>query len=110
MPKGADTTEAATDLVEFLMTDDQQMAAADAFGVIPSTESAAALYAEKYPENASFVASADYAVSPANFDGAATVVSDFNAQLESLVGGDAKGILESLQKSLQAALDEANGT
>ncbi len=108
MPQGADTTEAATDLVEFLTTDEQQMAAADAFGVIPSTESAAALYADKYPENASFVASADYAVSPVNFDGAATVVSDFNAQLESLIGGDAKGILESLQTSLQAALDEAN--
>ncbi|MEY2849681.1 MAG: hypothetical protein RI885_2348 [Actinomycetota bacterium] len=108
MPQGSDTTEAATDLVEFLTTDDEQMAAADAFGVIPSTESAAALYADKYPENASFVASADYAVSPVNFDGAATVVSDFNAQLESLIGGDAKGILESLQTSLQAALDEAN--
>ena len=29
-----------------------QLAFSDAFGVIPSTESAAAVYAENYPENA----------------------------------------------------------
>jgi len=44
-----------------------------------------------------------------NFAGSATVVTDFNAQLESLVGGDAKTILGTLQENLQAALDEANG-
>lgn len=109
IPQNSDTADAASSLVEFLTTDDQQMAFADAFGVIPSTESAAALYAEKYPENASFVDSAEYAVSPVNFDGSASAITDFNAQLESLVGGDAKTILASLQTTLQAALDEANG-
>ena len=108
IPQGSDTAEAATSLVEFLTSDEQQMAAADAFGVIPSTESAAALYAESYPENASFVASADYAVSPVNFAGSTSAVADFNSQLETLIGGDAQGILESFQTSLQAALDEAN--
>jgi len=108
IPQGSDTAEAATSLVEFLTSDEQQMAAADAFGVIPSTESAAALYAESYPENASFVASADYAVSPVNFAGSSSAVADFNSQLETLIGGDAQGILESFQTSLQAALDEAN--
>jgi multiple sugar transport system substrate-binding protein len=108
IPANSDTADQATSLVEYLTGDDQQLAFSDAFGVIPSTESAAATYAEKYPENASFVASADYAVSPVNFAGSATVVTDFNAQLEGLVGGDAKSILESLQESLQAALDEAN--
>lgn len=109
IPQNSDTTEAAVSLVEFLTTDEQQMAAADLFGVIPSTESAAALYAEAYPDNASFVASADYAVEPVNFDGSAAAVTDFNAQLESLIGGDASQILASFQESLQAALDEANG-
>lgn len=108
IPANSDTRDASVSLVEFLTSDAQQLAAADAFGVIPSTESGAAEYATKYPENASFVAGADYAVSPVNFAGSATVISDFNAQLESLIGGDAKQILGSLQTNLQAALDEAN--
>ncbi|MCU1441297.1 MAG: transporter substrate-binding protein [Rhodoglobus sp.] len=108
IPAGSETRDAAVNLVEFLTSDDQQLAFGDAFGVLPSTESAAATYAEQHPENASFVAGNDYAVSPVNFAGSATVISDFNAQLESLAGGDAKAILESLQTNLQAALDEAN--
>ena len=94
---------------QYLTGDDQQLAFADAFGVIPSTESAAASYAEKYPENASFVAGNDYAVSPVNFAGSADAVADFNAQLEGLSGGDAKAILSSFQEELQAAYDEAQG-
>ena len=109
IPANSDTADQAKSLVEFLTSDDQQLAFADAFGVIPSTESGAATYATTYPENASFVAGNDYAVSPVAFAGAATVISDFNAQLESLIGGDAKSILATLQTNLQAALDEANG-
>jgi len=109
IPADSDTADAATSLVEYLTADEQQLAFGDAFGVLPSTESAAATYAEQHPENASFVAGNDYAVSPVNFAGSATVISDFNAQLANLAGGDAKAILESLQSSLQEALDEANG-
>lgn len=109
IPSDSDTRDAAVSLVEFLTTDDQQLAFADAFGVIPSTESAAATYAENYPENASFVAGADYAVSPVNFAGSAEVIAEFNAQLASLAGGDAGAILAQLQTDLQAALDAANG-
>ena len=109
IPANSDTRDQAVSLVEYLTADDQQLAFGDAFGVLPSTESAAAIYAEQHPENASFVAGNDYAVSPVNFAGSATVISDFNAQLANLAGGDAKSILESLQTSLQEALDEANG-
>jgi multiple sugar transport system substrate-binding protein len=109
IPANSDTADQATSLVEYLTSDEQQLEFADAFGVIPSTESAAATFADTYPESASFVAGNEYAVSPVNFAGSATVVTDFNAQLEGLVGGDAQGILSSLQESLQAALDEANG-
>jgi multiple sugar transport system substrate-binding protein len=105
IPANSDTKDAAVSLVEYLTSDDQQLAFADAFGVIPSTESAAATYAQKYPENASFVAGSDYAVSPVNFAGSADVVADFNAQLAGLAGGDAKAMLESFQKNLQDALD-----
>ena len=109
IPANSDTAESAESLVEYLTTDTQQLAFADAFGVIPSTETGAATYAESYPENASFVAGNDYAVSPVNFAGSATVITDFNAQLEGLFGGDAASILGSLQTNLQDALDEANG-
>ncbi|MEJ3403641.1 extracellular solute-binding protein [Rathayibacter sp. YIM 133350] len=109
IPKGSDTADKAESLVEYLTSDDQQMAFADAFGVIPSTTAAAKTYADKYPENASFVASADYAVSPVNFNGAAAVITDFNSQLEGLAtGADPEAMLKSFQTELQSALDEAN--
>lgn len=108
VPAGAANKAASVSLVEFLTSDEQQLKAADAFGVIPSTQTGAAEYAKKFPENASFVAGADYAVSPVNFDGSATVIADFNAQLEGLIGGDAKTILGTLQTNLQSALDKAN--
>lgn len=108
IPANSDTKDAAVSLVEYLTSDDQQLAFSDAFGVIPSTESGAASYGEKYSENAAFVAGADYAVSPVNFAGSADVVSDFNAQLAGLAGGDAKAMLASFQENLQAALDEAD--
>jgi len=108
IPANSDTSDAAVDLVEYLTADEQQLTFADAFGVIPSTESGAAAYAEKYPENASFVAGNEYAVSPVNFAGSATVISDFNAQLEGLWTADASDILGTLQTNLQDALDEAN--
>ena len=94
--------------MKYLTADDQQLAFADAFGVIPSTQTGAATYATKFPENASFVKSNDYAVSPVNFAGSATVISDFNSQLAGLIGGDAKTILATFQTNLQAALDTAN--
>ncbi|MFT4030451.1 MAG: extracellular solute-binding protein [Protaetiibacter sp.] len=111
IPANSDTRDAAVSLVEYLTSDEQQLAFSDAFGVIPSTESGAASYAEKYPDYASFVASNDYAVSPVNFAGSAAVVGDFNAQLEGMTSGDVDltSILASFQTELQAALDEANG-
>lgn len=109
IPQGSDTRDQAVSLIEFLTSDEQQLAFADAFGVIPSTESAAATYADTYPENAAFVAGADYAVSPVNFAGSADVFADFNAQLAGLLtGAPTAPMLESLQTELQAALDDAN--
>jgi len=111
IPANSDTRDAAVSLVEYLTSDEQQLKFADAFGVIPSTESGAASYAQKYPDYASCVAGNDYAVSPVNFAGSASVVGDFNAQLEGMASGnvDLKSILASFQTQLQAALDEANG-
>jgi len=108
IPAQSKTTAAAEDLVKFLTTDEQQLKFADAFGVIPSTESAAKVYSTTYPQNESFVTSNEYAVSPVAFAGASTVISDFNSQLQGLSTGDPKAILGTLQTNLQAALDAAN--
>jgi multiple sugar transport system substrate-binding protein len=109
LPQGADTTDAAVEFVEFLTSDEQQVEFGDAFGVIPSTREAAATYAENHPENAAVVAGADYAVSPANFDGSAAVVAEFNARLADFGNADFAAILADFQAQLEAAYAEANG-
>lgn len=109
IPDGSPTRDATVDLVEFLTSDAQQVAFGDAFGVIPSTESAAATYGANHPENAAFVAGADYAVTPVNFDGSAAVVSEFNSRLADFAGADFASILADFQAQLEAAYAEANG-
>jgi multiple sugar transport system substrate-binding protein len=108
IPAQSDTATETQSLVKSLTADAQQLKFSAAFGVIPSTESAAKTYATTYPDNAAFVAGNEYAVSPVAFAGAATVITDFNSQLEGIATGDPKAILATLQKNLQAALDDAN--
>lgn len=109
IPAGSPTLDATTDLVEFLTSDEQMLTFAEAFGVIPSTESGSAAYADQFPDNAAFVAGVDYAVSPVAFAGAAAAITDFNTQLETQGLTDPAGVLGGLQTNLQVALDEANG-
>ena len=109
MPVGSETRDATLDLIEFLTSDEQQLAFAEAFGVIPSTESGSAAYAEQFPENAAFVAGVASATSPVAFAGAAAALAEFNTQLEQIGSADPSALLTPLQENLQAALDEANG-
>lgn len=109
MPVGSATKDATVSLIEFLTSDEQQLAFADAFGVIPSTESGSAAYATQFPENAAFVAGVASAVTPVAFQGASAAVADFNTQLEQIGSADPASLLATLQTNLQAALDEANG-
>jgi multiple sugar transport system substrate-binding protein len=109
MPVGSETRDATLDLIEFLTSDEQQLAFADAFGVIPSTESGSAAYGTQFPENAAFVAGVGSAVSPVAFQGAAAALADFNTQLEQIGTADPASLLAPLQTNLQAAFDEANG-
>lgn len=109
VPVGSETRDATLDLIEFLTSDEQQLAFADAFGVIPSTEAGSAAYAEQFPENAAFVAGVASATSPVAFQGAAAAIAEFNTQLEQIGSADPASLLGPLQENLQAALDEANG-
>ncbi len=107
MPVDSPNRDATIAFIEFLTSDDEQLAAAAAFGVIPSTGSGSAAYAEQFPENAAFVAGVDYAVSPVSFAGAAAVLTEFNSELESIGTADPASVLASLQTNLQAAYDAA---
>ncbi|MBX9472253.1 sugar ABC transporter substrate-binding protein [Microcella sp.] len=109
MPVGSETKDATLDLIEFLTSDEQQLAFAEAFGVIPSTESGSAAYAEQFPDNAAFVAGVASATSPVAFQGASAALADFNVQLEQIGSADPSALLGTLQTNLQAAFDEANG-
>jgi len=95
---------AALDLVEQLTSKDAQLTFSEEFGPMPSIMSAADEWKSANPTLTAFLAGADYAKGVPNVKGAADVVSDLNAQLESLKTGDAQAILDSTQKNLEALL------
>ena len=97
--------QAALDLVEYLTTADSQLAFSEAFGPMPSIQSAGDTWTSANPELAPFLAGADYAQFMPNLEGATDVVSDFNAQLESLATTDPATILGSVQQNLAAIVE-----
>jgi hypothetical protein len=76
--------KAALDLVEYLTSADQQLAFSKAFGPMPSVQSAAQTWKSDNPSLVAFLNGADYAQGVPTNKGAADVIKDFNAQLESL--------------------------
>lgn len=94
--------EAAIELVRFLVSDEQQMAFAEGFGVMPSVESVRDRWTEQFPEQAAFIEGAEYAQGVPPVEGISDVIGDFNAQLEGLASGDPQQILTSVQGSLEA--------
>ncbi|EYR65131.1 sugar ABC transporter substrate-binding protein [Actinotalea ferrariae CF5-4] len=99
--------ESALDLVEFLTSTDQQLAFAEAFGVMPSVESAAEGFRELFPEQTAFVDSAEFAVGMPTQNGASNVISDMNGQIEGLASADIPSLLASVQTNMQAVVDSA---
>jgi multiple sugar transport system substrate-binding protein len=96
--------EQAKAFVSYLTTPGQQMKFADAFGVIPSVQSAQAAYLKAYPANAPFVNGIAYAKGVLNAPGISDVLDDFNSQLQGLASSDPKTILDSVQDNLSSAL------
>jgi multiple sugar transport system substrate-binding protein len=97
--------ESALSLVEYLTGTDQQLAFSEAFGPMPSIQSAADAWTTANPDLSAFLAGAEYAQFPPNQAGAADVVSDFNAQLETLKTGDPQAILDTVQSNLEAIVE-----
>jgi multiple sugar transport system substrate-binding protein len=96
--------EAAVSLVESMTSPEQQLANAEAFGVMPSRESAQADYVEQFPEDAPFIAGGEYGQGPVNLPGLGPVLADLDSQLEQIARADATEILESFQKNAEAEL------
>ena len=96
--------EAALDLVEYLTSTEQQLAFSEAFGPMPSIQSAADAWSDANPDLTAFLNGADYAQFPPNEDGATEVIADFNAQLPALETGDPQAILDSVQTNLEAVV------
>ncbi len=95
----------AVDLVEHLTSVDQQLAFAEAYGVMPSTKEGAERFAETYPQDAPFAAGAEYGQGPINLPGFEPVIADFNSDLATLSKtGDVESIVETFQENGSAAL------
>ncbi len=97
--------QAALELVEYLTSSESQLAFSEAFGPMPSIQSAADAWTEANPTMAAFLAGAEYAQFMPNLEGATDVVGDFNAQLESLETTDPATILDSVQQNLSAIVE-----
>lgn len=100
----SDNVEGAVELVAHLTTPEQQLAFAEAFGVMPSVEAVAADWKKAYPELAAFIDGADNAATLPAQEGAADVIADLNAQLLQLKTSDPQKILDGVQKNMEAVV------
>lgn len=96
----------AVDLVNYLTAPEQQLGFAEAFGVMPSRQSATADYTEAFPEDAPFIAGGEYGRGPINAPDMAQVVADLNSQLEGLEGADLQQVMESFDQNASAVLGQ----
>jgi multiple sugar transport system substrate-binding protein len=94
----------ATSLITFLTSAGVELGNAKAFGVMPSVRSARTKWLKLYPQWASFLAGADYSKSIPPVPDIATVLGDFNQQLQGLPTSNPKTILDRVQGELQAIL------
>ncbi|MCX6465480.1 MAG: extracellular solute-binding protein [Pseudonocardiales bacterium] len=94
----------AVDLVTALMTPEAQIGFAEVFGVMPSLQSAADTYAQRFPDFAPFVEGADGAQGPVTLPDMTPVLLQFDTGLQSLPGADPQAILAELQRNTEAVI------
>jgi len=97
---------AAVDLVSYLTQPDQQITNAEAFGVMPSRQSAEEDYVAAFPDDAPFIAGGEYGQGPVTLPGLVPALADLDSQLERIKTADPAGILESFQTNAEAALQQ----
>ena len=103
----SDQQEAGVDFVNFMTAPEQQVALANAFGVMPSRASAADAFLADNPDFEPFIAAAEYARAQVSLPAFAPVLVEFDAQLLALSNGD--GDPASILAELQANGEDALG-
>jgi multiple sugar transport system substrate-binding protein len=94
-------------LISYLTQTKVQMGNAKAFGVMPSVIADRKPWSKLYPKFAPFLAGADYSKSIPTVPNIATVLGDFNQQLQGLPNTDPKTILNRIQSELQSVLKQS---
>ena len=96
----------AMSLITYLTSPKVQMGNAKAFGVMPSVKANAKEWSKLYPQFAAFLAGAEYSKSIPTVPDIATVLGDFNQQLQGLPQSSAKPILDRVNAELQSILNK----
>jgi multiple sugar transport system substrate-binding protein len=91
-------------LVTYLTQTKVEMGNAKAFGVMPSVIADEKPWKKAYPQFAAFLDGANYSKSIPTVPDIATVLGDFNQQLQGLPNSDPKPILSRVNSELQAIL------
>jgi multiple sugar transport system substrate-binding protein len=94
----------AMSLISYLTATKVEMGNAKAFGVMPSVKADAKEWKKLYPQFAAFLAGANYSKSIPTVPDIATVLGDFNQQLQGLPNTDPKSILNRVNGELQSIL------
>ena len=94
----------AMSLISYLTATKVEMGNAKAFGVMPSVKADAKEWKKLYPQFSAFLAGADYSRSIPTVADIATVLGDFNQQLQGLPQTDPKTILNRVNGELQSIL------
>ncbi len=94
----------ATGLISYLTQTKVEMGNAKAFGVMPSVMADATEWKKLYPQFAAFLAGAVYSKSIPSIPNIATVLGDFNQQIQGLPQTDPKSILNRVNGELQPLL------
>jgi len=94
-------------LITYLTQTKVQMGNAKAFGVMPSVMADRKIWSKTYPQFAAFLAGADYSKSIPTVPDIATVLGDFNQQLQNLPQSDPKTILNRVNGELQSVLNKS---
>lgn len=98
--------EGAVSLVEHLTAPEQQLAFADAFGVMPSVEEAAEQWKGDNPEMAAYIDSVEFAGNLPAQEGAADVIGELNAQLAKIKSADPQQLLDGVQQNMEAVVNQ----
>jgi multiple sugar transport system substrate-binding protein len=102
----SDAQDQAVDLVDHLTSAEQQLAFSEAFGVMPSRESASGDYEAQFPDDQPFIAGGDYGHGPITAPGMEQVVSDLNSKLENIQDADIQAVLDEFDTNADAALGQ----